>query len=165
MGRMLLSFVEGSGRENRKEQPHDCPSCGCLIVGVFYPAESAGGGHIGAGLVVEDEHLDLLVFVGHVPDPFGVDAAVRRGFMRDADAAAGGLLAEAVTEQGEVRSVLFGRRDFAEVIAAADADGVLGVALPIVIVGAAARDGKWLSASSVQTAASIVPYKSKRVIS
>ena len=82
--------------------------------------------------LIQNEQLDLLVVLGQVPDPLGVDAAVGGGVVRHADVAARRLLAEAAFQQGEVRAVLLRRRNLGDVVDAVDADGVQAVALAIV---------------------------------
>ena len=64
--------------------------------------------------------------------------------MREADVAARGLLPQLVRHEGIILAVFLGGRDFAEVIVAADANGVLAVAAGI-LDRAAAGDGDKLT--------------------
>ena len=64
--------------------------------------------------------------------------------MREADVAARGLLTQFIRHEGIILAVLLGGRDFAEVIVAADADGVLAIATGI-FDRAAAGDGDKLT--------------------
>ena len=81
--------------------------------------------NVAAILIVKNQNLDFFVFVCHVPNPLGVDAAVGGRIVCDADIAARRFSAELILQKGEIRALLFGRRDFGKAVIAVDADGVI----------------------------------------
>lgn len=72
----------------------------------------------------QNQNLDFFVFICHVPNPLGVDAAVGGRIVCDADIAARRFSAELILK-GRNRTLLFGRRDFGKAVIAVDADGVI----------------------------------------